>query len=237
MPKYTPDTFLAHLQATFAKYNVAFKAEALARFEQLPFRPSKLKELQALAYSRGGECLSTKFVSTKDKLHWRCAEGHEWHAKVSNVMHKGYWCPECSGWNAMHPVKADPLQELREIAEATSGRLLSADYVNNRTPLEFQCSAGHTWAAEPWTIKRNHWCPYCTKKKLADPLGDLRELAAAKGGECLGAEYRNNRERQPFRCAAGHEFTLRPLNVKHHGMWCPTCRKAAPARQPEAKTA
>ncbi len=53
-----------------------------------------LKRAFDLAKSRDGECLSTECHSSKDKLAWRCANGHEWFAVLSDV-HKGSWCPTC----------------------------------------------------------------------------------------------------------------------------------------------
>lgn len=221
---YTPDEFVAHLKSAIeAATSIKVAESSVEKFLELPFRPSKLKEMRELALSRGGECLSTKYVNAHSKLRWRCSEGHEWDARASNVKQKGYWCPVCSGWEAAHPYNPDPLVELSLIAESKGGSLISTTYVNNALPLEVKCAKGHTWLAQPWTLKRGHWCPFCTCKRLEDPLSELRSLAADKGGLCLGTSYKNNREKQPFVCAAGHRFELRPLNFKHHGMWCPTC--------------
>jgi Zn finger protein HypA/HybF involved in hydrogenase expression len=221
----TPDAFEIHMLATLASYDLAVSEEALAKFRALPFGPSKLREMRALAESRGGECLSTKYIRSDAKLHWRCAKGHEWHARAANVQHKSYWCPECSGWTAAHPERDDPLADVRAIAASKSGRLLSGEYKNNRTKLDVECAVGHRWQAEPWTIRRSHWCPVCSKKRLDRPLIELHQLAKDRGGIFLGDSYRNNRERQPFKCKSGHEFSLKPINLKHHRMWCPQCVK------------
>jgi hypothetical protein len=56
----------------------------------------KIEELQELARSRGGECLSKEHKNQKTKLRWRCAHGHEWEATPSGVIHQGQWCPTCA---------------------------------------------------------------------------------------------------------------------------------------------
>ena len=58
--------------------------------------PLTLGQMQVLARTRGGKCLSTKYVNTKTKLRWRCAEGHEWEAAPSSVKNQGTWCPVCA---------------------------------------------------------------------------------------------------------------------------------------------
>lgn len=59
-------------------------------------RAERLKELQELARSRGGECLSTEYVNMKTPVLWRCAEGHEWFALVNNVKNPPHsWCAVC----------------------------------------------------------------------------------------------------------------------------------------------
>ena len=55
-----------------------------------------LKIAQDTAASRGGTCLSTKYINNWQHLKWRCAEGHGWLASLKNVKDRGSWCPECS---------------------------------------------------------------------------------------------------------------------------------------------
>lgn len=47
----------------------------------------------------GGECLSSKYINSDQKLHWRCTEGHEWFA-VGYHVRAGHWCPTCMAGNS-----------------------------------------------------------------------------------------------------------------------------------------
>jgi len=58
-------------------------------------RRRTLDEMQQIAKERGGKCLSIKFVNTKTKLLWQCAEGHQWEMTFDSIRF-GCWCPECS---------------------------------------------------------------------------------------------------------------------------------------------
>ena len=40
---------------------------------------------EALANEHGGTCLSREYENSRKRLHWRCAEGHEWLTTLSSV--------------------------------------------------------------------------------------------------------------------------------------------------------
>lgn len=55
-----------------------------------------IEDMQNLAKTRGGECLSSKYINQQLKLKWRCSSGHEWEAKPANIKNKNSWCPVCA---------------------------------------------------------------------------------------------------------------------------------------------
>ena len=55
---------------------------------------STIGEMQELARSRGGECLSTHYEKNNVKLLWKCKLGHTWWATPGHVK-DGTWCPSC----------------------------------------------------------------------------------------------------------------------------------------------
>jgi len=54
-----------------------------------------IADINEVAASRGGRCLSSVYVSAHGTLHWECREGHTWSASANNVI-RGTWCPVCS---------------------------------------------------------------------------------------------------------------------------------------------
>ena len=54
-----------------------------------------MEEIQAIAASRGGECLSKEYTNPKKRLLWKCAKGHTWPSYLQTVK-GGNWCPICS---------------------------------------------------------------------------------------------------------------------------------------------
>ena len=56
--------------------------------------PDGLRQARNIATSRRGACFSEEYFSTTSPMSWRCENGHEWSAALSDIK-KGTWCPEC----------------------------------------------------------------------------------------------------------------------------------------------
>ena len=54
-----------------------------------------IEQMQELAKSRGGKCLSIMYVSSQTKIGWECKDGHTWDAIPSSIT-KGSWCGICA---------------------------------------------------------------------------------------------------------------------------------------------
>ena len=55
-----------------------------------------IEEIRKTAEQRGGKCLSTTYVNSREKLLWQCDKGHKWHANTNSII-RGSWCPVCAG--------------------------------------------------------------------------------------------------------------------------------------------
>lgn len=179
-----------------------------------------LDDLQAIAISRGGRCLSKKYINATIKLHWQCKEGHRWRAALSMIK-QGTWCPYCS-----NHVKLT-IEEMEELAAENGGHCLSRKYINSQTKLRWECKDGHVFEASPSHIKTSKsWCPICGYKIVSEKgkysMDEIRGLAAKKGGECLSKEYSAG-DKVLWRCKEGHEWEAPPCRLKNSGAWCPSC--------------
>lgn len=115
--------------------------------------PKGLDFLRALAAQKGGTCLSTAYPGMHRHATWRCASGHEWKAKPSNVQN-GTWCPYCLG-------RHQTIVDMQELARARGGACLSDVYVGAASKLLWECSDKHTWKATPNSLRNGSWCPHC----------------------------------------------------------------------------
>ena len=142
----------------------------------------KIKDMQELAASKGGKCLSKVYVNCNTKLQWRCIEGHTFLMNPASVQ-QGQWCPYCAG------VAKLTIEEMQELARQKGGVCLSNKYINDRTKLKWRCKEGHVWDAMPHNIKSGHWCPKCKKGEsgynIKSTIQEMQELAKEKGGTCL----------------------------------------------------
>ncbi len=63
-----------------------------------------LEDLQAVAASRGGKCLSPVYLGAREKHEWECERGHRWEALTLNVVNNKTWCPRCHVSGAVHEI-------------------------------------------------------------------------------------------------------------------------------------
>lgn len=184
-----------------------------------------LDAMHRLAQRHGGRCLATSYANKNTPLAWECAKGHQWQAPAAHIR-RGHWCPQCARHSSRQGVRLT-LDALRHLAAGRNGRCLSDAYVNNHTPLTWQCAEGHQWQAIPSAIKRGGWCPVCahahTKPRAPGSLDLMQQIAAKRGGRCLSAVYVNSATPLEWECGQGHRWKARPNDVKNRNAWCPVC--------------
>ena len=110
---------------------------------------------QRVGIERGGQCISTEYINTDSHLEWECGRSHRWIATLNNIKNHISWCPECAG------VTKWTIEELNAIAIKNGGRLLSTEYFNSQTHMEWICQYEHRWSAVPNSIVQGSWCPTC----------------------------------------------------------------------------
>lgn len=112
-----------------------------------------LERAQNLAITKGGLCLSTIY-DKNEKLHWKCANNHEWFSKFINI-YNNHWCQICSG-------RKKSIDECKKIAIDRGGECLSNIYENKEKKLKWRCKEGHEWEATFGSIKnQKSWCSKC----------------------------------------------------------------------------
>ncbi len=117
-----------------------------------------IEKIKELARQRGGVCLSKVYINARTPLTFKCKVGHQWDTAPSVIKNQGAWCPECKG------LKKGTIERMISLAKTRKGRCLSLTYVNNHSPLLWQCSKGHQWEAVPSSIKSGSWCRFCAGK-------------------------------------------------------------------------
>ena len=183
-----------------------------------------LDQCKEFAKSKEGECLSTEYKNSKSNLTWRCKENHEWDANFNAIKTCKIWCNVCSGTERIC------LKECQNYAISKGGECLSTEYIPS-SKTQWRCKNNHEWSVSFYPMKHcNTWCSKCNKTTIEQ----CRELAEAKGGECLSINYVNAHEKMKWKCRKGHEWDTAFNHIKHDGTWCPSCssyRSESVARQ------
>lgn len=179
-------------------------------------------KLKAIARSRGGACLSQRYLGAIPPMRWRCAQGHEWSASASDIC-KGGWCAECH-----FASRRLTLEGLQQLAASRGGECLSTTYANSVTNLRWRCEKGHEWEAPAGNIKAGHWCQICRREATKLTIDDARAYASSQGGICLSEEYVDSKAPLKWQCKKGHHFEASIGNIKPQNAWCAECAGNAP---------
>lgn len=112
------------------------------------------------------------------------------------------------------------IEDMQNIAKMRGGVCLSNIYINNSTPLIWQCANGHVWETRLGHIRNGSWCRKCVQ--LKHDIGYLQELAISKGGKCLSKNYLGMIKKYKWQCHSMHVWETRAAHVID-GSWCPYC--------------
>ncbi len=162
----------------------------------------------------GYTLLSTEYKNNYTKLHYICPNKHTHGVTWKNWRH-GDRCPVCAG-NAKITIDL-----VRESFEIEGYVLLSNNYINSASKLEYKCPAGHhhkiSW--EGWQLGRR--CPYCAgNAKLK--IDFVRASFEKEGYLLLSKDYINNSTKLNYMCPNRHKHSMIWINWKK-GQRCPTC--------------
>lgn len=113
-------------------------------------------EIERLVCANGGQILSTPKPGHLTPFRLRCSRGHVWSTTYGHIL-RGAWCTACRTLER----RQSCLEEFREIAKSRGGKLLSREYKNSITKLDFECRESHRWSAVPSSVKSGKWCGWC----------------------------------------------------------------------------
>ena len=220
-------------------------------------RPSKGEFILAareLVEGKGGELLSTEYVSAKSKPEVRCKRKHVF--KISpDSLRAGKGCPEC--WqidlSERHKANRWTIEEMREFARRVHrGDCLAEEPALSTDKVEWVCKHGHKFVAAVCKVMparrlsasgethKGTWCPGCNLERLSVnparapiPLQIFGEYVKARGGEIvrvLDGQFKGCKSRLIVRCENGHEWDVTgdQLLQKESSPGCRPCLRRPP---------
>ncbi len=190
---------------------------------------SEIAEVKRRARALGGELLSRSLSGVSMKLRFRCAKGHRFEV-TPRKLEQGNWCMACARAKKNDNLKANSAARLQRILELRGGRMLSAAFIDSRTPLRLQCQDGHEWTAVPKDTLRGSWCRVCALERKsprgvarqAKELRQVRSFIRRQRGTILIPGLVAMAHPVRVRCQHGHEWLSLPQHLLVE-VWCQQC--------------
>ena len=168
------------------------------------------------------------------KVWWKCIEGHEWQATISD-RNSGHGCPYCAGKKALKGY--NDLQTINP----TLAKEWNYENNNGLTPMDvmpnsdkkvwWKCSKGHEWQATIVHRNNGSGCPYCSGRYAVKGYNDLQTVNPSLSKEW---DYEKNNGLTPldvmpnsvkkvwWKCSKGHEWQA-TIDSRNRGNGCPYC--------------
>lgn len=156
---------------------------------------------------------------------WRCKNNHEWTENSDSIRRRKYACLECGEERAARgrPGRTKySASDFQALASSHGGKCLITTPTRTTAVVRWECAKGHRWDASLANVAKGTWCPYCAHR-VRLTIQEMKEIASARGGECISARYVNAHHKLRWRCRFQHEWYATPAKVKA-GRWCPRCK-------------
>jgi membrane-bound inhibitor of C-type lysozyme len=158
--------------------------------------------------------LSKEYINSSTKLDYQCSNGHK-HSIKFNSWKNGDRCSTCAGNTKLI------LEQVIESFKNEDYTLLSKDYINSRTKLDYRCPEGHEHSIVWNAWQRGNRCPTCAGQ-TKPTLTQVKYSFAKEGYVLLSKDYINNKIKLDYRCSEGHEHSMNLVNW-NNGHRCITC--------------
>jgi very-short-patch-repair endonuclease len=191
------------------------------------------------------------FMTSKDKVWWRCAEGHEYRVSVYSRVRSG-GCKVCQKSDNVEKTRLTKLKKSTSLSIAQPQLIAEWDYDRNMPLLPdtvshksskllwWKCQYAHTWQSTPARRSRGDGCPICNNINTGIRF---RKRGLEKAGQSFAAaypellkewDYKKN-ALQPteiapksnymanWRCKYGHGWNTTVTNRTNNGSNCPKC--------------
>lgn len=175
-----------------------------------------LKIIKEIIKKRDGKLISTEYINSITKLEMEDKNGIRFLMSASDLK-RNHWSPYES-YSVRNPEYH--LNILKKIAESKGGKLISTQYINAHTKLEFEDSQQRRFLMSPTEVKSNRWSGYESGNVYNNPeyhLNILREIAKNKGGKLISTKYINGITKLEFEDRENNRFFAIPNFIKRGG--------------------
>ena len=183
-------------------------------------------------------------IGSRQKVWWKCAQGHSWNAVVSNRSH-GSGCPFCYGKiviPGINDIETKNVSLASELHPTKNGDLKPSDIaIGSSKKVWWLGSCGHEWESTPKNRASGNGCPFCSGRIPIVGVNDLQTLSPIVAKEwdydknkgLLPSDFTNGSSRKVWwKCSKGHSWKT---SIAHRttGEGCPICRGEKSTSFPE----
>ena len=111
--------------------------------------------VQAYFERIGYTLISKKYISARTKLTYICPEGHLGSSSWDNFYNKNRRCATCAKQSKPF------IKDIKVSFESEGYKLLSREYINAHSKLDYVCSSGHKHSMTLNNWKTGYRCPTC----------------------------------------------------------------------------
>lgn len=177
---------------------------------------------------------STVQAGSKKNLAWKCANQHEWSARVSSRALQGSGCRQCGNRNTKVPKKSASARKILPSVYDSSLELASEAYgwdpkdisIGSNRKMFWKCHKGHIWEANVNSRSKGRGCPICSGKKIEFGINDLQTLDPKLASQALGWDPAgfaiNSNKSVAWKCEESHVWVSR-ISSRSQGKGCPYC--------------
>ena len=119
---------------------------------------------------------------------------------------------------------------VRDFVKSFNYDILSKNYGNARTKLEFKCPERHTFRMAYLDFKQGKRCPVCAIENKKDlkkfTINKVEDLFVKEGYSLQSAEYTNSQDVLEVTCSEGHQSLISLFEFKK-GIRCKECTRKA----------
>ena len=179
--------------------------------------------------------LSKSYIKAKEKLLIQCKCGEIFNTSFNDFKHDNkQMCNKCSERirARKRSLSYDQVKKYIEIESNSGCKLLSTEYINQRTELKILCSCGQAFKTSYNTFKsmNKRQCNDCGKEKLADSIKisfeDTKRIVEEKNPNVIVLEELKQNNKYYIRCKCkmdNYEWVTAKSHIINIGSGCPKC--------------
>jgi uncharacterized protein with PIN domain len=111
---------------------------------------------------------------------------------------------------------------VKDYIEGFGYKLLSTEYINNKTKLKLQCPKGHIYNVRFDSFKKGNRCSTCNNNSKRLTYTEVKGYVEKFGYKLLSKEYKNNHTKLKLQCDNYHIYEG-SFNNFQKGARCPDC--------------